>query len=333
MNFRRLVILMLWVVVGSLAGYASEKEYGVYEFVVRKTQGQFDQLTSSLQNAATQSGWSVVATVDAGKMDDCAYKARVFVFYHADYAKKILSANSKTGPFAVLDRVNLFEDEDGMHVSVVNPHSINRTVLLEDQKYESMTEEHLQALRTMIVSAIKGEESKKQYGEIRDRGYIGKTMGVVAGGPFNDKIEDEFTVAGGNIEDVVAKVEKALKSKGKEWGTHVVMNLALPEFQTVILGIAGTPLDTKSFDIVGAGDDDDRDNFKCAGLAHAAAYPFELLVVKEGNDCKVRMVTPMFRMKMFFEDAGKWAFMKHMGMPGSIAGEVLDRVKTELDAK
>ncbi len=84
MNFRRLVILMLWVVVGSLAGYASEKEYGVYEFVVRKTQGQFDQLTSSLQNAATQSGWSVVATHDPRKKDDCAYKARVNVFYHAD---------------------------------------------------------------------------------------------------------------------------------------------------------------------------------------------------------------------------------------------------------
>lgn len=26
----------------------------------------------------------------------------------------------------------------------------------------------------------------------------------------------------------------------------------------------------------------------------------------------------MFRMKMYFEDAGKFAFMKNMGMPGSI---------------
>jgi hypothetical protein len=27
-------------------------------------------------------------------------------------------------------------------------------------------------------------------------------------------------------------------------------------------------------------------------------------------------------MKMYFEDAGKWAFMKNMGMPGSIHDEL-----------
>jgi hypothetical protein len=98
----------------------------------------------------------------------------------------------------------------------------------------------------------------------------------------------------------------------------------------VILGISGTPLDTKSFEIVGAGDDDARSGFACPGLGHAGAYPFEIVVAKEGDDCKVRMVAPMFRMKIFFEDAGKWAFMKHMGMPGSVASEVTDRIKAVL---
>ena len=312
---------------------ASDKEYGVYEFVVRKAQGTFDHATSGLQDAAGKSGWLVVATVDAGKMDGCGYNARVLILCDTSYAKSIIEANPRTGPFAVLDRINLFQDEDGMHVSVVNPHSINRTVLLDDTKYEQMTETHLQALRAMISSAVNGEESRKQYGEIRDKGYIGKTMGVVAGGPFNDKLEDEFVIPGSTPAEVAAKVEKALGKEGKEWGTRCVFNLPLPAFQTHILGVSGTPLDTQSFEIVGSGDDDDRDSFKCPGLAHAAAYPFELVIVKEGNDCKVRMVTPMFRMKMFFEDAGKWAFMKHMGMPGSIAGEVTDRIKAELNAQ
>ena len=316
-----------------LISHASEKEYGVYEFVVRKAEGTLDQATARLHESAAKSGWHVVATVDAGKMAECAYSARVLILFDSSYAKRIMEANPGTGPFAVLDRINLFEDEEGMHVSVVNPNSLNRTVLLDDAKYEPLAETHLQALRAMIVSAIKGEESRKQYGEIRDKGYVGKTMGVVAGGPFNDKIEEEFVVAGSPPEEVAARVERALSGAGKEWGTRCVFDLPIPACQMNILGISGTPLDTKSFEIVGSGDDGDRDNFKCPGLAHAGAYPFEIVVVKEGNDCKIRMVTPMFRMKMFFEDAGKWAFMKHMGMPGSMAGEVTDRIKAELNRK
>lgn len=49
--------------------HATDKEYGVYEFVVRKAVGTFDQATSGLQDAAVKAGWLVVATVDAGKMD------------------------------------------------------------------------------------------------------------------------------------------------------------------------------------------------------------------------------------------------------------------------
>jgi hypothetical protein len=45
-------------------------------------------------------------------------------------------------------------------------------------------------------------------------------------------------------------------------------------------------------------------------------------VALDGGAVHVRFVDSMYRMKMFFEDAGKRAFMKNMGMPGSIADEV-----------
>jgi len=41
-------------------------------------------------------------------------------------------------------------------------------------------------------------------------------------------------------------------------------------------------------------------------------------------------VDAMFRMKMYFEDAGKWAFMKNMGMPGSLADEIRVKVRESL---
>ena len=37
------------------------------------------------------------------------------------------------------------------------------------------------------------------------------------------------------------------------------------------------------------------------------------------------------RMKMYFEDAGKWAFMKNMGMPGSIASETEAQIQAAAD--
>ena len=38
----------------------------------------------------------------------------------------------------------------------------------------------------------------------------------------------------------------------------------------------------------------------------------------------------MYRLKLFFEDAGKWAFMKNMTMPGSLASEIKDRLASAL---
>jgi len=44
----------------------------------------------------------------------------------------------------------------------------------------------------------------------------------------------------------------------------------------------------------------------------------------------VESVDAMYRMKLFFEDAGKWAFMKNMIMPGSLAPEIKDRLASAL---
>jgi hypothetical protein len=77
---------------------------------------------------------------------------------------------------------------------------------------------------------------------------------------------------------------------------------------------------------VGSGSDSARDNYQCPGLAHAAAYPIEIVVARDGDSVKVRMVDTMYRMKMYFEDAGKWAFMKNMGMPGSIHDELAEQI-------
>ena len=318
------ILLLIFIPIG-LRGQ-EKKEYGVYEYVVTKVVGTIEQISAGLSDTASKNGWIVLTAFDAGTPKDCPFRAHIIALYHPTYIKALMDANRKTGPFAAIDRINIFTDEQGTHVAVINPHSIVRTVMMDDTAYTALSESHLQSLRQMILSAVHGTPSEKQYGEIRDEGYIGKTMGVMAGGRFEEKIEDEFIVQKANRTEIADKVSRVLADSGNRWGTHLVYRIPLKEYETEIIGIAGTALEGESFDIVGAGSDDSRGDDKCPGLAHAGAYPLELVVAHENDVVSVRMVDAMFRMKMYFEDAGKWAFMKHMSMPGSIKDEIMDRL-------
>lgn len=330
--FAATLVMMALSVTLSFPGTASaDTGYGVYEYVVQKAEGSIGDISSSLEQAAADAGWQVVAGIELGAPKDCGYRAHVLVLYDAEYAGEIVKANRVTGPYAALDHIGIFQDENGTHVSVVNPHSINRTILMDDTTYEAMSETHLQKLRAMVLSAVKGTESSAQYGQIRTEGYIGKTMGVVAGGKYADLIREKASINGGDLMDVAEEVAEGLGEKGKKWGLALVYRVDMPDHGVVILGTTGTPMDSKSFDIVKGGGDESRKEFDCPGLSHAAAYPIEIIVSKDNGAVKVSMVDAMFRMKMYFEDAGKWAFMNNMKMPGSIDKELKKQIRNGLE--
>ena len=115
-----------------------------------------------------------------------------------------------------------------------------------------------------------------------------------------------------------------------EWGIRPVYVLDLPENDMAIVGVTGAQMEARSFDIVGDGGMDEREDMACPGIDHAAAYPIEVVVQIVDGELQVRMVDVMFRMKMFFEDAGKMAFARNMGMPGSIEDEVKDKIRAVL---
>lgn len=325
-------IFFLLVLIGLTVAKNDKKppDYRVYQYILRQVQGDFDEISQRIVDAFQKNGWRLVAQVDGGVPKDCPYRTRVLVLYDSSFAAGLFKANRKTAPFAVLDRINIFQDEEGTHISVVNPHSIVRTVMMDDWAFEDLSEAHLQKIRATITGAVEGKISFRTYGQKRGKGHIGKTMGVMAGGDFDKKLEDIAVVPNTDWKTVAAKVKEAMSKEGPKWGMHQVFELDLPEYQTAIFGTTGTPMDSKSFSIVKAGSDKRRKHFKCPGLAHAAAYPIEVVVTQEPEGVKVRLVNVMYRMKMYFEDAGKWAFMKNMGMPGSIASEIKTQIQSAL---
>lgn len=305
----------------------NSRKKGVYEFVIKKATLSFEDASIALERAIEMSSFEFIQKLEVAVPENCSYKAEVFVLFDSSYAEKLLSINKLTAPFALVNRILLFEDEDGVHVSLVNPTNINRTILMDDEKYNDLSESNRISLRELIVSAVPGEKVEKQYGQLRKKGYIGRTMGIMAGGAFDGKIKDVEEIPNTGFSETVERLQKSMSTPGQKWGMKLAYTIVIENQKIAILGSTSPRIEIKSFSIVKAGSDKSRKKFSCPGIAHAAAYPIEVVVAEEEGKVKVRLVNIMYRMKMYFEDAGKWAFAKNMGMPGSIQDELEVQIK------
>jgi hypothetical protein len=310
----------------------SGQDVGVFLRLVDAEPGTMDQVSSDLEGAIESAGWSLLASYEAGvEADACAYSARVFVVDWPEHTRAVLSQGYH-GAFAAPLRLAVYEDELGVHVSAVNPRSVNRTIVAEegmDEEWARLAE----ALRETITSAMGKPPAQGEFGQFRDKGRIGRTLGIMAGGPFLEKIKDVGTDPAGEVgaEGVARRVFDVLQAgePGKDWGMRPVY-LMTPVENVAVVGFTGERMEARSFSIVGKGSDDSRSEMACPGIDHAAAYPVEVVFVREGEEVRVIVVDEMYRMKMFFEDAGKMSFARNMTMPGSIEDEIKDLVRSAL---
>jgi hypothetical protein len=270
-------------------------------------------------------GWQIIGSWEAASPDGCASVATVFAGVHATAAADLSDLNADTAPFGLVDRWALIRDENGVHLVVVNPASIWRTVLLDHESAVSRAEQHASRLFAPLASG-QGESR----GQERSRGLIGKTMGVMAGGPFNERIGLVHHADGMSLETALDRIRTSFGEGAMTWGLDVKYIHHPDGASWAIVGVSGAPMESKSFAIVGAGNRKDATGLACPGIDHAAAYPIELLVRTSGDGVDILAVDAMYRMKMYFEDAGRWAFMKNMTMPGSIADEIKSRLTASL---
>ena len=322
--------LLFTLVTDKTASAQDRRVQTVYEYVLVNADASVDDVAQQISDKASALGWNVLSKSASGVPDGCDYRAIVLSLVNPAYADELLSINRETAPFAIVDRINVFEDERGVNVSIVNPHSVNRTVLMDDDAYFDLSEGHRMDLRGLILGGAGGTQSTAEYGQQRSRGYIGKTMGVMAGGLFADKIQEKAFVADGDLQATAQSVRDGLSRVGEKWGLVLTYEAAFPKHDLVLFGSTGAPMEAKSFAIVGDGSDKSRKDFACPGLAHAGAYPIEVLVIGKEDGVSVQFVDAMYRMKMYFEDAGKMAFMKNMTMPGSLADELRDQIRSQL---
>jgi uncharacterized protein (DUF302 family) len=308
------VVLILFLSLIISSGVHAE-EYGVYVKVAEKVSGTFDEVIKNTESALTKNGWHVLASYDAAVPEGCGFKAHTIVMNSSDYSQKILS-HGPTSAFAIPLRVGIFTDEKGINISFLNPASINRTVI-GDTVEKDLSAAKMKELSTLLASAGKGTIVNQQIGEIRSKGHVGG----MGGGAFNDKVEVIYKKedTGSNFNEIAAKVKEGILSNNKGW--RLVYTLE-PGNNVIVYGIDKPKMESRAFKI--AGEKRESKNNPCPGIDHTSAFPVEVVVLRESGMVKVVTLDEMYRMKVYFEDAGKWAFMKNMGMPGSIEKEIIE---------
>ncbi|HEX5817947.1 MAG TPA: DUF302 domain-containing protein, partial [Gemmatimonadales bacterium] len=299
--------------------------HGVFLRLADGPAGSHAAMVKAVPALLDRAGWRLLTQFEAGT-DGCRYKAQVFVVHAPDYAREVLRHGARAA-FALPLRLAVYEDEAGVHLALANPRSLARTIV-EEQGFEGPPADVVATLQRAIAAGFPGTAVTVDYGQSRTAGLIGKTMGVVAGGPFPDKIETAATVKGGrSVSDVATAIAAVAASPTTRWHLHLAYRLDLPEQDVVVLGLTGDRMEAKAFAIVGEGGDATRKGYACPGIDHAAAFPVELVISRDKDAVKVQLVDEMFRMKMYFEDAGTMKFAANMQMPGSIEDEILDLVE------
>ncbi|MHC4925185.1 MAG: hypothetical protein ACYTG4_14105 [Planctomycetota bacterium] len=325
--------LAAFVVIPSVV-HADDDDPRVYLRLAEGIEQPLEAVSEALEGALADAGWNVLSTMDCGVVEDrCDFASRVIVAY-TDAHRARLMAYGNHAAYALPIRFVIYEDENGIGVGATNPMNLNRTIVDEETEPEDWADIAAD-IRSVASAAFPDHLSEAEYGQRRGNAHIGRTFGIMAGGDFVDQFKDVVTrPAGDDAPGAIAqRIFDELPSVDGdwEWGIRPIYVLDLPENDMALVGVSSLHMEQRSAGIVKHGGNDDREDMACPGIDHTAAYPIEVVVQVIDGELQVRLVDVMFRMKMFFEDAGKMAFAKNMGMPGSIEDEIKDKVRLVLN--
>ncbi len=312
--------ILLSTVVPAIAG----EQYGTFVKVAENAGGGFDAVSKAVESGLQKAGWEILGTYDTGVPEGCNFRSRVVIFSSKDYAASIMK-NGMQASFALSLRAGIYEDETGINVAVVNPSSINRTII-DETKLDDLSSTSAKTIVDVLAEAVQGTGVKKQIGEIRNKGKI-SGMG---GGDFISKIKEIHSTKD-NTDDAFKKVSERVRdgilNNTKGW--KLTYRYDLSDHGAIIFGVTNTKMERRAFTI--AGEKRSSSSSKFPGIDHGASFPIEVVVYKDKGIVKVLTLDGMYRMKMYFEDAGMWAFMKNMSMPGEIEDEIVEMSVSKLN--
>ncbi|MBA4406837.1 hypothetical protein C0389_06145 [bacterium] len=349
MRFR---LIFFFIIISTLAIVASD--HGIYLLTVSNVKGDINKVGEELKTKLKSGGYNIlnysdIATPDIvrqKKEEQCGFQAKLILISSNDFTKMITARGNKYLVAAFL-RVGLYETPDGVEIVIADPETINRVVFNDlwengkENEYNQVvakTKEFKANLVKTIHSIAGGTKVEKALEPIRsdeDLRESSRDMFMMVGKMtfFND--EDQFPLIYSRknsegrkgLEKLIGEMQNNLKNfkpvkddveyryvaspEVLKW--KIVGQVYSPDSSSVVLGITRPQTEGLSFHIAGTSRET-KEN-KCPGIDHVVAYPIEVLITQKDGQLLVNTAREMFRMDMYFWDAGKMAFMNHMSMP------------------
>ncbi len=284
-----------------------ERTQGVYVTLLSGLKADVAGTAARTESSLKAAGFEILGSFDNGVPAGCGEKARTIVFASPVWTSEVLSGGGDKA-FGLPMRLAVYSDPSGVSVAVVNPVSLLRTFYVSDAK-DAAAQSAVEAVAAALAPL--GTVVPKQAGHLRDSGEIGG----MGGGAFPDKIVTVLSPARPPAE-VAEEIRSGVADAA---GWHAVYAYKASD-DVWVVGLTNARTEGRAFGIAGEKRATDANPFP--GLDHAAAFPVELVVTKKGSGSSVTLLKEMWRMKLYFQDAGNWAFMKNMQMPGDIQNEI-----------
>ncbi len=213
--------------------------------------------------------------------------------------KAFFDAVDKTGKyafFAVPLRVGVQQDGNVNKIMFTNPYYVACAFGKGKSKLLNAANKVKKLLEADLSKVANLKADKKEFGYSTDEDEIGDwqmmgqslyTMSRLGSKKFK------------SIDEAVKAVNASLAKKTNGWTKIYEVKLA----KAVVIGVSNTDFEKEAFQI--------------GGYDHLCAFPIEIVIMDKGG-VSAWALPEMYRMSLYFMDAGMGAFSAHMSMPGEI---------------
>ena len=338
-----LFILTLSMTAGMGHARAAE-QYGIYERILEAS-GSFQETTAALENAIAASTFILQGKRDLTYTNK-TQQVRVYVLTSPEYMDAASDEPPNTISAQIL-RIGVYQYGQGKptQIDMVNPVALAMVFYSGSKDYDKLiaaartTEQQLREM----VAQVPGKAVQVQLEPIRSEKtlnkYDGDGMAKMMARWRNWKESQQlvFKTTPENFQKTVEKVESTLrasKDKGVDDSSGWDLVSMIPVGNNAVyFGVSNDYTENKCIRI----DSDFRHRGKSAdapypGVDHAPALPLEVLVYNDGKETRVVQYGEMWRMQLYFWDAGYLAFAKNTLIPSVIFDSIDEALKPAASA-
>jgi len=350
MKFTNTILLLLLIFINT--NYLFAADFGIYEKVVENANGTPQEIVSAIASSIESTNFTLLNKMEMhtpnliqqDKSEHSTFQAFVVLATSTKFDSLLVNFGNRYAANWIL-RIGVYQDENGTQVSITNPETMTRIICndLNDEDYQTVIKASQlvkENLRKAILSSVTGENVSVQMSPVRSEARIRKAkkdMIMMVGAmtffknrnqfptlreePIGDDAKETIVKVLAEVEENIKKFNPNEKDVKYNWTADPEADLKWRKvctvkeegFNAAVIGLTRNRTEALSFHICGM--KREKDVNTVPGIDHVTAYPIEVVVFEEGGKIKVASAREMFRMDMFFWDAGKMAFMKYMNMP------------------